>query len=75
MPSTPRVLLVANPTAQSGRNAERIARAGQLLDAAGLAHTLLPTLPSGGTIGAVRDALSRGDWSMVVAMGGYGTFS
>jgi len=75
MPSTPRVLLVANPTAQSGRNAERIARAGQLLDAAGLRHTLLPTLPSGGTIGAVRDALSRGDWSMVVAMGGDGTFS
>lgn len=75
MSTTPRVLLVANPTAQSGRNAERIARARALLDGAGLAHTLLPTLPGGGTIGAVRDALSRGDWSMVVAMGGDGTFS
>lgn len=74
MPS-PRVLLVANPTAQSGRNAERIARARELLDATGLAHTLLPTLPAGGTITAVRDALLAGPWSLVIAMGGDGTFS
>ncbi len=75
MPSTPRVLLVANPTAQSGRNAERIAHARALLDAAALPHTLLPTLPAGGTIPAVRDALARGAWSLVIAMGGDGTFS
>ncbi|MDB4931862.1 MAG: hypothetical protein JWM10_4346 [Myxococcaceae bacterium] len=75
MTTPPRVLLVANPTAQSGRNAERIASARSLLDAAGLAHTLLPTLPAGGTITAVRDALLTGPWSLVVAMGGDGTFS
>lgn len=75
MSSTPRVLLVANPTAQSGRNAERIAHARSLLDAAGLAHALLPTLPAGGTIGAVRDALLHGPWTMAIAMGGDGTFS
>lgn len=75
MSSPKRVLLVANPTAQSGRNAERIAQARALLDAARLPHGLLPTLPGGGTIGAVRDALLHGEWSMVVAMGGDGTFS
>jgi diacylglycerol kinase family enzyme len=75
MSSTPRILLVANPTAQSGRNAERIASARSLLDAAGLPHTLLPTLPAGRTVGAVRDALLAGDWSTVIAMGGDGTFS
>jgi diacylglycerol kinase family enzyme len=75
MTTPPRVLLVANPTAQSGRNAERIASARSLLDAAGLAHALLPTLPAGGTIAAVRDALLAGPWTMVVAMGGDGTFS
>lgn len=75
MTSTPGVLLVANPTAQSGRNAERIARARELLDRAGLGHALLPTLPAGATIGAVRDALRAGPWRMVVAMGGDGTFS
>ena len=68
-------LLVGNPTAQSGRNAGRIASARVLLDAARLPHTLLPTLPHGGTIGAVRDALLQGPWTMVIAMGGDGTFS
>lgn len=73
--SSPRVLLVANPTAQSGRNAERIASARALLDGAGLAHELLPTLPAGGTITAVRDALLAQPCSLVIAMGGDGTFS
>jgi diacylglycerol kinase family enzyme len=67
-------LLVGNPTAQSGKNAERIERALQLLAAGGAKSELLATLPEGKTIGAVREALDRGDVSVVVAMGGDGTF-
>jgi diacylglycerol kinase family enzyme len=68
-------LLVANPTAQSGKNAARIAQAQTLLDRAGVVHTLLPTLPAGATVGAVSEALRGGDWRCVIAMGGDGTFS
>jgi diacylglycerol kinase family enzyme len=68
-------LLVANPTAQSGRNAARIARARAILDVAGVAHRLLPTLPEGRTVGAVAEALGEAPWRCVIAMGGDGTFS
>ncbi|MBC7978285.1 MAG: hypothetical protein H7138_25145, partial [Myxococcales bacterium] len=54
-------VLVANPTAQSGRNAERIDRARLLLSHVGIAHGFLATLPGGGTVGAVRDALADGE--------------
>ena len=74
MPSAPS-LLVANPTAQSGRNAARISAARALLDRAGVAHTLLATLPHGATVGAVTDACAKGSWRCVIAMGGDGTFS
>lgn len=67
-------LLVGNPTAQSGKNAERIDVALRLLARAGVACELLPTLPDGKTIGAVRDALARGGHTCVIAMGGDGTF-
>jgi diacylglycerol kinase family enzyme len=67
-------LLVGNPTAQSGRNKERIDRALELLQDAGIPAELLPTLPGGKTIGAVRDALDRGAFDVVIAMGGDGTF-
>lgn len=67
-------LLVGNPTAQSGKNQERIARALELLARADLSAELLPTLPEGRTIGAVRDALERGGVRVVIAMGGDGTF-
>ena len=50
-------LVVGNPTAQSGKNRERIDRALALLKDAGIAADLLATLPEGKTIGAVRDAL------------------
>lgn len=75
MADPPSALLVANPTAQSGKNAARIARARELLDRAGVAHSLLPTLPEGRTVGAVAEALARGAWRCVIAMGGDGTFS
>ena len=67
-------LLVGNPTAQSGKNQERIDRALGLLQEAGLAIDLLPTLPGGKTVGAVRDALDAGSYRAVIAMGGDGTF-
>jgi len=67
-------LLVGNPTAQSGKNQERIDRALELLKEAGLATELLPTLPEGRTIGAVRAALDAGSHRVVIAMGGDGTF-
>src|SRR5262245_26484994 len=53
-------LLVANPSAQSGRNAARIERALQLLEAAGIPAAVLATQPEGRTIGLVREALDAG---------------
>ncbi len=71
----PTHLLVGNPTAQSGKNKERIDRALSLLRAAKLDAELLPTLPNGGTIGAVRGALEADpSIRVVIAMGGDGTF-
>ena len=67
-------LLVGNPTAQSGKNQERIDQALALLAGAGIAADLLPTLPGGKTVGAVRDALDGGAHRVVIAMGGDGTF-
>jgi len=68
-------LLVGNPSAQSGKNAERIARARELLDEQGLWHEFLPTAPGGATIPAVRDALGELSIATVIAMGGDGTFA
>ena len=67
-------LLVGNPTAQSGKNKERIDRALALLQAAGIPADLLPTLPEGKTVAAVREALDGGTHRVVIAMGGDGTF-
>lgn len=67
-------LLVGNPTAQSGKNQERIDRALALLEAAGIDARLLPTLPHGGTVKAVKDALDDAAIKVVIAMGGDGTF-
>jgi diacylglycerol kinase family enzyme len=70
-----KTLLVGNPTAQSGKNAERIGQARALLDRVGLAHDFLPTAPAGKTVAAVRDALATGAYETVIAMGGDGTFA
>jgi diacylglycerol kinase family enzyme len=67
-------LLVGNPTAQSGKNAERIDRAVRGLAAAGVSCDVLATLPAGATIGAVADRLRGSSYACVVAMGGDGTF-
>lgn len=67
-------LLVGNPTAQSGKNQERIDRALELMSAAGIGADFLSTLPQGETISAVRAALEEKPYSVVIAMGGDGTF-
>jgi diacylglycerol kinase family enzyme len=69
------LLLVGNPSAQSGKNAERIAIARKHLDLAGLSHEFLATRPAGATVSAVRDALADKQIQTVVAMGGDGTFA
>ncbi len=68
------VLLVGNPTAQSGKNAERIERARALFRERGVEAELLSTLPDGGTIAALAKHLDASTASVVVAMGGDGTF-
>jgi diacylglycerol kinase family enzyme len=68
-------LLVANPTAQSGKNAERIERARELLGKAGVAHELLATAPHGATVGLVAEALRAGGYGCAIYMGGDGTFA
>jgi diacylglycerol kinase family enzyme len=67
-------LLVGNPTAQSGKNAERIAQAVRGLGAAGVACDVLATLPDGATIPAVAERLRDSSYRCVIAMGGDGTF-
>ncbi len=67
-------LLVGNPTAQSGKNQERIERALELLAAAGIPADFQATLPGGKTIAAVRAVLEARPYDVVVAMGGDGTF-
>lgn len=67
-------LLVGNPTAQSGKNQERIDRALELLADAGIDVEFLSTLPDGKTIAAVQAALDAGRYRTVIAMGGDGTF-
>jgi len=67
-------LLVGNPTAQSGKNAERIHRAVRGLAAGGVTCDVLATLPGGATIPAVAERLRAGVYRCVVAMGGDGTF-
>ena len=70
-----RLLLVANPTAQSGKNRARIERAQELFRLRhGVAATLFPTLPAGRTIGELTARLRQEDDEVVVAMGGDGTF-
>jgi diacylglycerol kinase family enzyme len=67
-------LLVGNPTAQSGKNAERIDRAIAWLGAHGVACEVLPTLPGGKTVGAVAERLKKDAPRCIISMGGDGTF-
>lgn len=68
------ILLVGNPTAQSGKNAERIERARAWLASKGAACDFAATLPEGKTVELVTRTLDRGAYDKVVYMGGDGTF-
>jgi diacylglycerol kinase family enzyme len=69
------ISLVGNPTAQSGKNAERIDRALALFAEHGARAELFSTLPGGKTVAALAEHLRRSpDVDVVVAMGGDGTF-
>lgn len=67
-------LLVGNPTAQSGLNEIRIAKAHEAIVAAGAQCSLFSTLPGGATVAALAAELLRHTPDVVVAMGGDGTF-
>ncbi|MEO8876614.1 MAG: diacylglycerol kinase family protein, partial [Polyangiaceae bacterium] len=67
-------LLVGNPTAQSGKNAERIERAKKLLEKDGTEVELFPTLPGGETIPKLAERLAKRNPACVISMGGDGTF-
>jgi len=67
-------VLVANPTAQSGKAAEWIRTARALLDEAQVPHRFVPTEPAGKTIDRVREVIDDGA-RLVIYMGGDGTFA
>ena len=67
-------VLVANPTAQSGKAADWIRHARALLDNLKLPHRFIPTEPEGRTINRVRDAVDAGA-RVIIYMGGDGTFA
>ena len=68
------ILLVGNPTAQSGKNAERIEQARAWLASQGAPCDFAATLPDGKTIDLVRGAVDAGKHETLVYMGGDGTF-
>lgn len=68
------VMLVANPTARSGKNRERIDHAIDEFLARGAECELVTTEPAGATIPKVRALVDAGRGDVVVAMGGDGTF-
>jgi diacylglycerol kinase family enzyme len=68
-------VLVANPTAQSGRAGDWIRRARAHLDDAGVAHRFIATEPAGATIDSVRHAIDDDGARVVISMGGDGTFA
>ncbi len=68
-------VLVANPTAQSGKAADWVRTARTLLDEAGVAHRFVPSEPEGATIDRVREQIDDGGSRLIVYMGGDGTFA
>jgi diacylglycerol kinase family enzyme len=68
-------VLVANPTAQSGRAADWIRHARAHLDEAGVPHRFIATEPEGGTVDLVRRAIDDDGARVAICMGGDGTFA
>ena len=69
------IILIANPTADSGAAAETIAKARQLLIDRGLRHSFVPTEPAGGTVKRVRKAVDEEGARLLIYLGGDGTFA
>jgi diacylglycerol kinase family enzyme len=72
--SDPHHLLVANPTAQSGRAKRWVHEAMAELKRRHMSVERLDTLPAGRTVRAVRERLGQGDVDVVIYLGGDGTF-
>ncbi len=70
-----RTILVANPTARTGRAARSIERAMQALERARLDPVFLPTRPGGETVPDLAARIEAGDVARVVYLGGDGTFA
>jgi diacylglycerol kinase family enzyme len=68
-------VLVANPTAQSGKAADLIRRARALLDEVHVPHRFVATEPEGATVDRVREAIDTDGTRVVIYMGGDGTFA
>lgn len=68
-------MLVANPTAQSGKAADWIRHARARLDEAQITHRFVATEPEGATIDRVTEAIDQGGARVIIYMGGDGTFA
>jgi len=68
-------VLVANPTAHSGKSADWIRVARALLDEAHVPHRFVATEPEGRTIDRVREVIDDLGARVVIYMGGDGTFA
>ena len=68
-------VLIANPTAQSGKAEAMIRHVRALLDAARVPHRFISSQPDGRTIDIVRRVIDDDGARVVVYMGGDGTFA
>lgn len=69
------MLLVGNPTAQSGKARSYLDRAKASLEARGVPTRLIPTEPEGRTVPLITAAIEADAPDVVVYMGGDGTFN
>ncbi len=70
-----RTLLVANPTAHSGKAEARIKATLRAIKARGVRVDFIPTRPQGRTVPEIAEALKGGKYSAAIYMGGDGTFA
>jgi diacylglycerol kinase family enzyme len=68
-------VLVANPTAHSGKAADWIRHARALLDGVAVTHRFVATEPDGATVDRVRQVVDDEGVRVVIYMGGDGTFA
>lgn len=66
--------MVGNPTSHSGKAALRIGKVRKIMEDIGLTYQFRSTLPDGGTVNMVTDAIELEGFSTIVYMGGDGTF-